>query len=355
MTGPSFPGLSLAALLLAGLAMEPLSVDAKEIEEVRTTAYTHTEADHLEHGRKTASGTILRNDKSYTSAAADWSKYPLGTKFKIKGMDTTFVVDDYGRALVGTETIDLYHPSKSSMNRWGVRHVDIQVVELGDYQRSREILAQRTQFAHVRKMLSSIDQQEKSERKGWALFKPSKKDPAPPAAREQPSPSPKPVPAPSSPSDRLLAGAAPAPTGKAPPATRPAAASPVPAPAPVSGPGSAGPRSASPPPPALAATPPARPSIPLPASGVPAIRTGGRETVASATVAAGAAAPAPAASPTTSSPAAPAISPTPVPLPRKVRPLSLAAVTDGAAATPSLLPPPAPAPVEPRKRSFRPL
>ncbi|MCB1237675.1 MAG: 3D domain-containing protein [Verrucomicrobiae bacterium] len=124
---------------------------------VRTTAYTHTESDHIEYGKKTAAGTKLQYGKKYSSAAADWSKFPLGTRFKIDGMDTTFVIDDYGSALVGTETIDIYQPSRSAMNRWGVRHVDIRILNYGDFEKSRDILADRTRYSHVRKMLASID------------------------------------------------------------------------------------------------------------------------------------------------------------------------------------------------------
>lgn len=127
----------------------------KELK-VRTTAYTHTESDHLQYGKKTAAGGTLKYTKKYTSAAADWSKFPLGTKFKIDGLKTTFVIDDYGSALVGSETIDIYHPSKSAMNRWGVKHVDITILEYGDFEASREILEGRTKYSHVRKMLAGI-------------------------------------------------------------------------------------------------------------------------------------------------------------------------------------------------------
>ena len=41
---------------------------------VRTTAYTHSEADHLKYGNKTALGTVLRNTPEYHSVAADWSR-----------------------------------------------------------------------------------------------------------------------------------------------------------------------------------------------------------------------------------------------------------------------------------------
>ncbi|NNE92081.1 MAG: 3D domain-containing protein [Verrucomicrobiales bacterium] len=125
-------------------------------QKVRTTAYTHTESDHIQYGRKNALGTRLRLDKYYTSAASDWSKYPVGTKFRMKGKDTVYVIDDYGSALVGTGTIDIYHPTKRAMWNWGVRHVEIEIIELGDFEKSREILAERTRWRHCRKMLAAI-------------------------------------------------------------------------------------------------------------------------------------------------------------------------------------------------------
>ncbi|MDA8611313.1 3D domain-containing protein [Candidatus Pacebacteria bacterium] len=131
----------------------------KEVSErkmtVRTTAYTHTEADHLKYGRKTAIGTTLKYG-SEISAAADWSFLPLGTKFQISGRDEIYTVEDYGSALVGTETIDIYHPTKSSMNKWGVRHVDIEIIEWGSFEKSREILKSRTFDHHCKKMYDSL-------------------------------------------------------------------------------------------------------------------------------------------------------------------------------------------------------
>lgn len=155
--------------------------------EVRTTAYTHTESDHVQYGRKTALGTRLKYGKSYSSAAADWSKFPVGTKFKIDGMPATFVIDDYGSALVGTETIDIYQPSRSAMNKWGVRHVDIKILEYGDFEKSREILEQRTKYSHCRKMLASI-----KKNPGPKKQKPKAPADRPAPALETPAPAPAP-------------------------------------------------------------------------------------------------------------------------------------------------------------------
>jgi hypothetical protein len=97
------------------------------------------------------------------SAAADWSRFPLGTKFRIVDSNNIYVIDDYGSALVGSTTIDLYMPSKRLMNNWGTRHVTIEIMELGSYPMSLKLLRPRKGSNHVRKMIESIESKTKSE------------------------------------------------------------------------------------------------------------------------------------------------------------------------------------------------
>ncbi len=123
---------------------------------VRTTAYTHTESDHIQYGNKSALGTVLKYTPEYHSVAADWSRFPLGTKFRIKGYDRLFVVDDYGSALVGTQTIDIYFETKERMNGWGTRFVEIEILEFGSFQASRKILAARAKNSYCLAMLASM-------------------------------------------------------------------------------------------------------------------------------------------------------------------------------------------------------
>lgn len=123
---------------------------------VRTTAYTCTECDHLQYGSKNAIGTPLKFNNRVRSAAADWSFYPLGTVFKIKGMPYLYVVDDYGSALTGTGTVDIYKPSHAWMNAWGRRNVEISVVQWGSLEQSAAVLSKRTKFAHCRQMYVNI-------------------------------------------------------------------------------------------------------------------------------------------------------------------------------------------------------
>ncbi|MES2919920.1 MAG: 3D domain-containing protein [Verrucomicrobiota bacterium] len=126
---------------------------------VRTTAYTSTESDHLIYGDKNATGTVLRYNDRVRSAAADWSFYPVGTTFRIKGLPYLYVVDDYGSALLGTGTVDIYKPTKDIMNLWGRRNVELNIVQWGSFTRSAELLSQRTKYDHCRKMLANIVRQ----------------------------------------------------------------------------------------------------------------------------------------------------------------------------------------------------
>lgn len=127
-------------------------------QSVRTTAYTHTESDHRVYGRKNAIGTTLKYG-STRSAAADWSIFPMGTKFRIDGDPSLYVIDDYGSALVGNRTIDLYKPSRGSMNAWGVRHVEIKVIEWGCAEKSLKMLKGRSAYRHVREMIKGLEKQ----------------------------------------------------------------------------------------------------------------------------------------------------------------------------------------------------
>ena len=130
-----------------------------EFRTVRTTAYSHTEADHIQYGELSAMGKPLRFGM-VRSAAADWSRYPVGTRFRIVGKPYEYVIDDYGSALVGTNTIDLYKPSGNRMDNWGAREVSIEVIAWGSFGKSLEILEPRKEFGdHIEKMITAINEQ----------------------------------------------------------------------------------------------------------------------------------------------------------------------------------------------------
>jgi 3D (Asp-Asp-Asp) domain-containing protein len=135
----------------------PTVAPGSVFKSVRTTAYTHTEGDHLEYGARTAVGTKLLHGQ-VRSAAADWSVYPVGTIFQISGDSSLYIVDDYGSALVGTGTIDLYKPTTSAMNQWGTRRVTITILKWGSYAKSLAILKPRAYKAsHVREMVTRLN------------------------------------------------------------------------------------------------------------------------------------------------------------------------------------------------------
>jgi 3D (Asp-Asp-Asp) domain-containing protein len=135
----------------------------KRIWKVRTTAYTHTE----QGGRRNAVGTRLSSG-NVRSAAADWSRWPLGTKFRIVDTDEVFQIDDYGSALIGTGTIDLYRSTRLEMKRWGVRSVDINIIEWGSKEKSLQVLSSRKKNRGVQRMILALSKQ--SERPDFRQF-----------------------------------------------------------------------------------------------------------------------------------------------------------------------------------------
>ncbi|MDQ6764865.1 MAG: hypothetical protein M3Z22_02005 [Verrucomicrobiota bacterium] len=191
----------------------------RDFQDVRTTAYTHTEADHLAYTNHNALGGQLqaasapihraeyvaralpadsdgpssyqtgssinasmylapqkktvtkwvktkRGKKKVTvteyvrptigSAAADWSRWPAGTIFRVISTGQIYKVDDYGWALSGRNTIDLYMGSRADMNTWGVRHEPIQILRWGDPQQSLQVLEGRQGYKHIRRMVLEL-------------------------------------------------------------------------------------------------------------------------------------------------------------------------------------------------------
>ena len=201
----------------------------KDFQNVRTTAYTHTEADHTQYGARNALGgelhaagpaihraenvrrsgaisdsddvdvinisnadaelqpfsmqetkktmrvtaTTTRVTKTTTvrgakravavgkppkigSAAADWSRWPMGTTFRLLSTGQTYRVEDYGWALSGRNTIDLYMSNQRDMNTWGARQEPIQILHWGDPQQSLQFLQSHTDYKHIKRMVLEL-------------------------------------------------------------------------------------------------------------------------------------------------------------------------------------------------------
>lgn len=103
----------------------------------------------------TAISTKLRSG-AVTSAAADWSKFPLGTRFRVVETGRVYEVDDYGSAMVGKVKVDLFTPSRAAMGKWGKRNVTLEILQWGDRAKSLAILQGRTRYPHVRRMVNSL-------------------------------------------------------------------------------------------------------------------------------------------------------------------------------------------------------
>ena len=91
------------------------------------------------------------------SAAADWSRWPAGTSFRLLSTGQIYRVDDYGWALAGRNTIDLYMPNQREMNSWGARQETIQIVQWGDPQQSLQFLRRHQDYRHIKRMVLELE------------------------------------------------------------------------------------------------------------------------------------------------------------------------------------------------------
>jgi hypothetical protein len=85
---------------------------------------------------------------------------PLGTRFRICSTGREYVIEDYGSALVGRKTIDLYFPSRRAMNQWGCREIEIEIIEWGSASMSLKLLEGRMKNKHVRQMVAVLRSQQ---------------------------------------------------------------------------------------------------------------------------------------------------------------------------------------------------
>ncbi|HEU0208197.1 MAG TPA: 3D domain-containing protein [Candidatus Udaeobacter sp.] len=132
---------------------KPILTTGQRMPKVRTTAYTEHEGGSGAHN---AVGTYL-SGRHVMSAASDWSRYPLGTRFRLAETNEEYIIDDYGNALIGTDTIDLYKPSRAEVRNWGVRYVDIDILQWGSDEESLKVLAPRCKHHCVRKMVAALE------------------------------------------------------------------------------------------------------------------------------------------------------------------------------------------------------
>lgn len=201
-----------------------------DFQNVRTTAYTHTESDHREYSNHNALGgelhaadppihraevitratlayevpravpvdetashspqlqpfsmeetrTVTRTSKHAAktprsvkraiaisrplqlgSAAADWSRWPAGTVFRLLSTGQSYRVEDYGWALSGRNTIDLYMANQRDMNSWGAREERIEILQWGDPEESLQFLRRHQDYRHIKRMILELEGRDK--------------------------------------------------------------------------------------------------------------------------------------------------------------------------------------------------
>ena len=120
------------------------------VPNVRTTAYTRVE----KGGHRNALGAYLSGHR-VMSAASDWSRFPLGTRFRIANTKDEYI-------------IDLYKPTKLEMKRWGVRNVDIDILQWGSEEQSLKVLSPRAKHQTARRMIAGLRKKAPSSRTGVA-------------------------------------------------------------------------------------------------------------------------------------------------------------------------------------------
>jgi 3D (Asp-Asp-Asp) domain-containing protein len=136
--------------------LQPFSMqETKKTTRVMTTATARTTKTTTSRGAKRAVATS--KPPKIGSAAADWSRWPMGTTFRLLSTGQVYRVEDYGWALSGRNTIDLYMANQRDMNTWGARQEPIQVLHWGDSRQSLQVLQSHTDYKHIKRMVLELE------------------------------------------------------------------------------------------------------------------------------------------------------------------------------------------------------
>ena len=111
--------------------------------------------------RKVKRGVAVARAPQIGSAAADWSRWPAGTVFRLLSTGQNYRVEDYGWALSGRNTLDLYMANQREMNSWGARQETIEILKWGDPQESLEFLRRHQDYRHIKRMVLELEGREK--------------------------------------------------------------------------------------------------------------------------------------------------------------------------------------------------
>jgi 3D (Asp-Asp-Asp) domain-containing protein len=142
----------------SGPALQPFLVEETKTTTRVTTTTRITRAAKVSRLARRA-GAVRRPPK-IGSAAADWSRWPMGTTFRLLSTGQIYRVEDYGWALSGRNTIDLYMANRRDMNSWGARQEPIQVLRWGDPQQSLQFLQSHQDYKHIKRMVLELEGRE---------------------------------------------------------------------------------------------------------------------------------------------------------------------------------------------------
>jgi 3D (Asp-Asp-Asp) domain-containing protein len=139
--------------------LEKFSLDKpKKATRVTTTATTTRVTKTTVSTRGAKRGVaVSKAPLRIGSAAADWSRWPIGTTFRLLSTGQMYRVEDYGWALSGRNTIDLYMANQRDMNAWGARKEPIQVLRWGDPQQSLQFLRAHQDYKHIKRMVLELE------------------------------------------------------------------------------------------------------------------------------------------------------------------------------------------------------
>ncbi len=129
------------------------------MEETRTVTRTSKRAAKTPRSVKRA--VAISRPPQIGSAAADWSRWPAGTVFRLLSTGQNYRVEDYGWALSGRNTIDLYMANQREMNSWGAREETIEILQWGDPQESLQFLRRHQDYRHIKRMVLELEGHEK--------------------------------------------------------------------------------------------------------------------------------------------------------------------------------------------------
>jgi len=140
----------------SGAILQPFSMD-----ETRTTTRVKTTTRVTKTTRVVKRAIAVAKAPQIGSAAADLSRWPMGTSFRLLSTGQMYRVEDYGWALSGRNTIDLYMSNQREMNSWGAREETIQVLQWGDPQQSLQFLQSHQNYKHIKRMVLELEGHDK--------------------------------------------------------------------------------------------------------------------------------------------------------------------------------------------------